>query len=78
VVSRAGTAPAHRGRAGGQVAGDHAQEVVGVAEEPLRQQDLRDGGDGQLEGVDRVVVARFSGVAMVVVGLLLLAEQLAG
>jgi glutamate/tyrosine decarboxylase-like PLP-dependent enzyme len=42
---------------GGQVAGDGAQEVVGVAEEALSLQDVGDVGDGLFEGRDGVAVS---------------------
>ena len=41
---------------GGQVAGDDAEQVVGVTEEPLGLQDVGDGGDSLFEGVDGVAV----------------------
>ena len=40
-----------------QVDGDDAQEVVGLAEEPLGFPDVGDGGDSLFEGVDGVAVS---------------------
>jgi threonine/homoserine/homoserine lactone efflux protein len=46
---------------GGQVGGDDAQKIVGLAEEPLGLPDVRDGGDSLLERVDGGTVSATHG-----------------
>jgi len=45
----------------GEVAGDDAEEVIGIPEEPLRLNDVGDGNDGLLERSDGVPVGAAHG-----------------